>query len=103
LREVNVGLALWSLILGAAASFATFQHGGYETLLFRSSPIANDPVLPSQVDPAGLATFLAVGIATLLFRSTILRSDRFPRGLGTLGMVNGILLILHYLATVINV
>jgi hypothetical protein len=96
-------MALWAMVLGVGASFATILHGGYQALLLVRPGLSAGPVidaLPSQADPGGLATFFLVGIVSLIFSSLILRSGIFPKNLGILGMVNGCLLIILYLATI---
>ena len=99
-RKDGEGLALWALILGAAASFATFQHGAYEGLILRAQPLANrGATLPSQVDPSGLATFLVIGIVSFLFSILILQGTTLSKGLGILGIVNAVLLVVLYFAT----
>jgi hypothetical protein len=100
LEAQNKFLALWALILGAAASFATFQHGAYEALLLTGpQKAASSTALPSPVDPAGLATFLVVGLVSLLFSLLILQSRRLPSALGYLGLFNAFLLVVLFLAT----
>lgn len=111
LRPASEGFALWGLVLGLFSSFATLMHGGYQVqLLLGLSSAAQDRqalieaarMLPSQIDPAGLGTFGIVGLASLLFGMLIVKSGRLPRSLGYLALVNGVLLITLYLATVAN-
>ncbi len=99
LRPEGEGLALWALLLGVAASFATVQHGAYEFLVQPLTKAGTVPTLPSQVDPAGLATFLAVGLVSLLNSLLILRGDVLPKALGTLGILNAVLLVILFFAT----
>jgi uncharacterized membrane protein HdeD (DUF308 family) len=101
LRLAGEEFALWALLLGTLAGFATMAHGAYEALLMLAEPAAAGAAQqpPSQVDPAGLATFFVVGIVSLLFGWLILQSDVLPRALGYLGLFNGVLLIVLYFAS----
>jgi len=112
LKENDETMALWAMILGVGASFATILHGSYQALLLArysnltgslNDTLTNLQALPSQADPGGLATFFLVGIVSLLFSSLFLRSGVFPRNLAVLGVVNGCLLIILYLATISGV
>jgi hypothetical protein len=108
----NSGLALWGVLLGVGASLATLAHGGYEALLIKAT-VAADPATqtqltaiqgaPSQADPGGLMTFFMAGVVTFVFSVLITRSSSLPRTLGTLGMVNAVVLVILYLATVFQV
>jgi hypothetical protein len=109
LKEREEFTALWAMVLGVGASFATILHGGYQALLLAhfnpaigtpNNTLTNLQALPSQSDPGGLATFLLAGIVTLILSSLILRRGIFSRNLGFLGIVNGCLLVILYLATV---
>jgi hypothetical protein len=100
LRNEDEGFALWGMILGVAASFATLLHGGYEALLLTSAGTAvSTQQLPSQVDPAGLATFFVVGLAAFIFSRIIVRSAALPKNLGYLGLFNAVLLIILFFAS----
>jgi hypothetical protein len=111
LRPASEGFALWALLLGVAASFATLAHGAYETLLLLAEPaagsvqagaIAAAQQLPSQVDPAGLASFFVVGVVAFIFSWLIVRSALLPRTLGYLGLFNALLLVVLYFASAAN-
>lgn len=93
LRGGSEGFALWGLLLGVAASFATLVHGGYEAF-----KVAEGTGL-SETDPNGLAAFGVVGIAALVFGWLILRSGGLNRNLGYLGIANAALLLILYFAT----
>lgn len=104
----NEGLALWALLLGFGASFATLQHGAYQAMLVSRMRMAEAPLeealrlanrLPSQVDPAGLATFLVVGVVAFLFSWLILSSAALPRPLGYVGIFNAFILVVLYFAS----
>src|SRR5439155_1658755 len=57
--------------------------------------------LPNAVDPRGLMTFAVSGVATLVAAWLIVKGGTFPRRLGYLGAVTGMLLILVYLGRLI--
>ena len=59
--------------------------------------------LPLQVDPGGLMTLFVTGVVTIVFSSLIKRSRVFPVGLGNLGLVNGVMLVILFIATVSQV
>jgi hypothetical protein len=105
---VNDGVALWALLLGFGASFATLQHGAYQAMLVSRMRAAEAPQrealqvvnrLPSQVDPAGLATFLVVGVVAFLFSWLILSTNALPRPLGYVGIFNAFILVVLYFAS----
>jgi hypothetical protein len=107
LRGTAEGFALWALLLGVAASFATMVHGVYEALLLTRLR-AGDPgeaairaaqQVPSQVDPAGLAAFFVVGIVALIFGWLIVRGVALPRNLGYVGIFNALLLVILFFAS----
>jgi hypothetical protein len=100
-RAAGEGFALWALLLGIGASFATFQHGAYEAGLLNAARAAGTVTgtVPSEVDPAGLAAFLVVGIVSLLFSWLVLKAGVLPRSLGYLGILNAVLLVILYFAS----
>lgn len=107
-RDTGPGVALWALALGEAASLATLLHGGYESTLIKTiteggasqqAALAAFQQAPSQVDPAGLMTFFVTGVVALLFSYLIANQPGLPRALGTLGIVNGFVLVILYLAS----
>lgn len=111
-RAVDSGFALWVALLGVAASLLTFTHGAFETLLLIDIQKADPTQLvflkalslaPSQVDPAGLATFLLTGLVVFTFSYLISQSKALPKGLATLGMVNGVVLAVLFFATAASV
>jgi hypothetical protein len=93
-RSTNEGLALWALLLGVMASFATLVHGGYE------AHVVGQASSLSQVDPNGLATFGVVGLVSLLFSWLVVRGGGLAKNFGYLGIFNALLLIVLYFATV---
>lgn len=103
LKEREPGFALFALLLSAMAAFAMLQHGAYEAIdIFRRGAVDTAPGGPSQVDAAGLATFGVVGVGALLWGWLIVRTGEFPRNLGYLGILNGVLLVVLFFATVVG-
>lgn len=101
LREVDPGLALLGLALGFAGSMGAFVHGGLD-LANVIQPEHTGPVGgPAEVDPRGLMTFGVSGIGVLVLSWVATRAAAFPRWLGRLGLLLGVLLVLVYLARLI--
>jgi hypothetical protein len=96
------GYALWSLLFGVAAALFATLHGGYD-LANAIHPPSGTNTFPSEVDPRGLSTFGLAGISLLGFAFLMLREASFPRPLGYLGLLSGVLLILIYLGRLIIV
>jgi hypothetical protein len=103
LRETDPATALWGLLLGIAGALGAAVHGGYDLANAIHPPAAASALadLPSPVDPRGLLTFGVAGLGLLVVSRLILRDDRFPRGLGYLGIASAILLIVLYLGRLI--
>jgi hypothetical protein len=98
-READPSTSLWALVLTVAGAYGSLTHAGYA--LASANNRTTDVV--SQVDPRGLATFGITGLALVLFALVIRRSATLPSGLGSLGMVFGVLLVLTYLGRLILV
>lgn len=94
------GYALWAIVFGVTAAIAATLHGGFD-LAEAVHPSSQANPFPSQVDPRGLGTFGFAGIALLAFAYLILRDTSFPRGLGYLGYLSGVLLLLTYVGRLI--
>lgn len=101
LREIDRSLALLALLLATVGALGSVIHGGYEVANIVHPPSATPPDLPSQLDPRGLVTFGFTGLGLLAFSVVMRRSPRFPPGLGTLGIVTGIVLVVVYLGRLI--
>jgi hypothetical protein len=105
LRSAGEGHALWALLLGAMASFATLVHGAYEALALSASRAAAGPGEAvvrhglSEVDPSGLAAFFVVGLVSFIFSWLIVRSNLLPKNLGYLGLFNALLLVILFFAS----
>ena len=100
LRETDATFALWALLLGIAGALGSAVHGGYD-LANAIHPQPSIPDLPNPVDPRGLLTFGIAGVALFVVAWLILRSGRFPRGLGYLTCLSAILLVALYLGRLI--
>lgn len=101
-RVVGVGgdFATLALAFGLAGALAAGLHGGYDLANALHQPGAVSTAA-SQVDPRGLGTFGLTGVSLLGFSWLLGRSDADARGLRTLGVVSGVLLLLVYLARLI--
>jgi hypothetical protein len=98
-REVDPPTSLWALVLAAAGTYGSVAHAGYAI----SSERNRTADVVSQADPRGLAAFGLTGLALLAFATVIRRAGVFPAGLGTLGLVFGVLLVLTYLGRLVVV
>jgi len=89
------------LMLGMYATYYLFAvaHAGYAI----SSESNRTADVVSQADPRGLATFGITGLALLAFAVVIRRAGVLAPGLGTLGIVFGVLLVLTYLGRLVVV
>jgi hypothetical protein len=104
-EAADAGFALWALVIGVAGALGAAVHGGYDLANALNPPDSNVvslASLPSAVDPRGLLTFGMAGLGALVFSWIIMREDTgFPRSLGTLGIILGVLLIVIYLGRLI--
>jgi hypothetical protein len=98
-REVDPATSLWALVLAVAGAYGSLAHAGYA---FAAAKDRTADVV-SQVDPRGLATFGLTGLALLLFALVFRRTAALPSGLGTVGLVFGVLLVLTYLGRLVVV
>ena len=96
-REVGEGFALWGLLLGAVGVLGSAIHGGYD-LARAIHPATGLRGVPNAIDPRGLLTFGLTGLGVLILAWLIRRLGTLPSGLGTLGMVLGVLLVAVYVA-----
>lgn len=100
-REREPGFSLYALLLSGMAAFAMLQHGAFEAIeMVRRGSVSSALGAPSQVDPAGLATFAVVGVGAFLWGWMILRTGIFPRNLAYVGILNAVLLVILFFATV---
>ena len=103
LRETDVAFALLALLLVAIGAGGSAVHGGYD-LANGLNPLTAAPTdLPSQINPRGLLTFGVSGLGILMVSWLIVRGRFFPRGLGYLGYVTGVLMLVLYLGRLIVV
>jgi hypothetical protein len=104
LRATDESFALWALVMGVIGAAGSAIHGGYDLANAINVPESSAAALanlPSQADPRGLLTFGAAGIGILVASWLIVRGGQFPRNLGLLGYLLGILLVVIYLARLI--
>jgi hypothetical protein len=85
LRVVGVGWALLSATHGAFSSIADVQQVATGDL--------------SATDPRGFATFGLAGLWSIVLGAAISSGGTFPRTLGTVALINGVDLIVLFIAT----
>ena len=85
LRVVGVGWALLSAAHGVSAAISDAQG------------LATSAI--SATDPRGLATFGLAGLWSIVLGLAIRSGTSFPRTLGTIALVNGVDLVVLFLAT----
>jgi hypothetical protein len=103
LKERESGFALFALLLSGMAAFAMLQHGAFEAIeIYRAGAVSTALGAPSQVDPAGLATFGVVGVGAFLWGWLIVRTGSLPRTLGYVGILNAVLLVVLFFATIVG-
>jgi hypothetical protein len=87
--------------LALAGALGSLVHAGYDLSNALHPPAALNADLPSAIDPRGLATFGLAGIGLFVFSWLVMRSGKFPRGLGWLGYLSAVLMLVLYLARLI--
>jgi hypothetical protein len=101
LRAVDAAASRLGLTLGVVGAVGSAIHGGYD-LAVGLHPVAAGPLdAPNAVDPRGLLTFGAAGLGLLVMSWLIRRGGQFPRPLGYLAALTGVLLVVLYLARLI--
>jgi hypothetical protein len=101
LREAEPWFALWGFFFALAGALGSLVHAGYDLSNALHPPAALNADLPSAIDPRGLATFGLAGIGLFVFSWLVMRSGKFPRGLGWLGYLSAVLMLVLYLARLI--
>jgi hypothetical protein len=104
LRQIDAGFAILALVLGLMAAAGSSIHGAYDLANFVKRPVGAPPGisnLPNAVDPRGLMTFGLSGLAVLVAAWVIVRGGAFPKRLGYLGALTGVLLFVVYLGRLI--
>jgi hypothetical protein len=91
----------WGVLLALAGALGSAIHGGYDLANTVHPPAAGLGDLPNPVDPRGLLTFGLAGIGIIVLGSLIVRTRLFPRALGYLAGLNGVLLVGLYLGRLI--
>lgn len=94
-------LADWGVLLALAGALGSAVHGGFDLANAIHPPPVPVAELPNAVDPRGLLTFGVAGVGLLLVGWAIVRTGAFPRALGYLGSVVGVLLVVLYLGRLI--
>ncbi len=102
LRVTDPSFALLGLLLGVAGALGSTIHGGFDLALLAKRPAASVSNFPANfVDPRGLLTFGFTALALLVIGWLILRGAVFPKRLGYLAFVGGVLLLIVYLGRLI--
>lgn len=104
LQAMDQAWVMLALLIGVVGALGSLAHGGYDLATAIHIP-ASDPLaaadLPSQIDPRGLMTFGFAGVALFIFARFMIRSNQFPKSLGSLGYLLGVLLVVIYLGRLI--
>jgi hypothetical protein len=101
LRAVDEAASRLGLTLGVIGAVGSAIHGGYDLAVSLHPVTAAAMDAPNAVDPRGLLTFGAAGLGLLVMAWLVRRGGRFPRHLGYLALVAGVLLVVLYLARLI--
>jgi hypothetical protein len=101
LRDASPSFALWAYVLGVASAVGTTIHGAFDLANAFNPPQGSSGALPNAVDPRGVLTFFVTAIAVTTFSAILRRDPGFPRWLGILGIVTGVLLVVVYLGRLI--
>jgi hypothetical protein len=102
LRVTDPSFALLGLLLGVAGALGSTIHGGFDLALLAKLPAASVSNFPANFfDPRGLLTFGFTALALLVIGWLILRGAVFPKRLGYLAFVGGVLLLIVYLGRLI--
>jgi hypothetical protein len=93
-----------ALVLGLVGAIGGSIHGAYDLANAVNPPLlglqqAVD--LPSRMDPRGIATFGFGGVGLGIAAWLITRERTFPKRLGYLGCLSGLLLVVLYLGRLI--
>jgi hypothetical protein len=100
-RGVDRAWAAWAVLLILAGALGSAVHGGYDLAVAVHPPSGGLADLPNPVDPRGLLTFAVSGIGLLALGALITRDRRFPRGLGHLAGLAGLLLLALYVGRLV--
>lgn len=100
-KETEEAVALWALLLGVVAGLGQMLNSsvglGYS---FNPAPVG---VFVSEPDPLGVLRFGLNGVALFLFGWLMARGKNFPRALGYLAEVGGLLLLVIYAGRVTGI
>lgn len=98
-RQVDDAFALYGLVLALVSALGVTVHGVYGLANALVPPAAGAPnldALPFQLDPRGLLAFGLAGAGVGALSALTLRSG-LPRGLGYVGLLNGVALVALFL------
>ena len=95
------GFVGWGVLLAVVGALGSAVHGAYDlaNALHPLAALATD--LPNPVDPRGVLTFGVAGVGLVVIAVVIVRTGGFPRWLGYLACLNGVLLVLLYLGRLV--
>lgn len=98
LRDTDRGFALLALLLGVVAAAGQLENSALNLSLELVPELGGAPI-----DPSGVLRFGLLGVSLFIVGWLMVRSGAFPKGLGYLGEVGGILLVLIYVGRVTGV
>ena len=103
LRESDAAFAVWAIALAIFGAFGFVLYGGYNLAVSIHPPPPTTSGFPSEVDPQGLLSYGISGTALFVISWLVVRSARFPRGLGYLGYVLALMLVAFFLGRLVIV
>jgi hypothetical protein len=101
IRAAEPELADWGVLLAITGALGSAVHGGFDLANAIHPPPIALAELPNAVDPRGLLTFGVAGVGLLVVGWAIVRTGAFPRALGYLACLVGVLLVVLYLGRLI--
>ncbi len=94
LRETDAAMALWALLLGVMAAIGQVVNAAVALGHELNPAVSGSAMTP---DPLGVLRFGLNGLALFLFGSVLIRDRGFPKALGYLAALGGLLLVVIYL------
>jgi hypothetical protein len=101
LREDDKAFAVWAIALAIFGAFGFVLYGGYNLAVSIHPSPTSVSSLPSEIDPQGLLSYGMSGIGLFVISALIIRSERFPKGLGYLGYILAAMLVVFFLGRLI--